>query len=106
MRVAKHGHQPRYQPARDDLDLLDEAFFDPEQQLIRLLQEPAWSHRATALAVPSTVTLLLVDRLLKHGLQPTISATHRRSGRITKSSPAASGGDQVDLPVEGPLAPV
>src|SRR5260370_17577499 len=56
-------------------------------------------------------TLLLLDRLLEHGLQPTISAGPRAAagfgrGRIAQRSPATRGRYQMDLPVEGPLPPM
>jgi hypothetical protein len=37
MRMSQYRHQPRNQPARHDANLLDEAFFHPEQQIVGFL---------------------------------------------------------------------
>src|SRR5258706_15696236 len=61
--------------------------------------------------MPAEVTLLLLDCLLEHGLQPTISAGPGAAAgfgrrRIAQRSPATRGRYQMDLPVEGPLPPM
>src|SRR5438445_786763 len=105
MRVTKDRHQSRYQPAGNDADLLHETLFDPVEQLIRLLQQASRCHRTPTPSMPALISLLLLDRLLKHGPQPTISATCRDAGpcRITQRSPSTRGRDQGHLAVEGKL---
>jgi len=61
--------------------------------------------------MPSPITFLLLDCLLKHGPKPTISASRRGSGsscshRIAQRSPAACRGNEMDLAIECPLAPL
>ena len=58
--------------------------------------------------MPTQVPLLLFDRLLKHGLQSTISAPHRSSCscRIAQRPPSAGGRDEMDLSIERPLSPL
>src|SRR2546430_3760586 len=58
--------------------------------------------------MPPLIPLLLLDGLLKHGLQPTISVTcgHSCSCRITQRPPSAGRGYEVNLTVERPLFPL
>src|SRR5260370_15886002 len=58
--------------------------------------------------MPALITLLLFDGLLKHGLQPTISAANRGSCscRVAKSSPSTGGWNEVNLAVKSPLLPL
>jgi hypothetical protein len=74
MRLSKDHREPRHEPSGHNPNLLHHAFLDPEQELVRLLQHATRRHCATSPAMPMQVTFLLFDRLLKHGLQPTISA--------------------------------
>jgi hypothetical protein len=67
MRLTKHHHQARHQPARDEPDLLHEALFDPEEKLIALLKHSPWRHHAAPPPMPVEIALLLFDGLLKHG---------------------------------------
>src|SRR5437016_11605253 len=108
MGMAKHRHQSWNQPAWNDANLLDETFFNPEEQLILFLQQTPRGHRPRGPAMPPLIPLLLLDGLLKHGLQPTISVTcgHSCSCRITQRSPPTGRGYEVDLAVEGPLLPL
>src|SRR4030088_3344494 len=106
--MTQHDHQPRDQPTRHDLNFLDEALFHPEEQFIGLLKQASWGHHPLSPAMPAQVARLLFGRLLKHGLQPTISAPHRssRSCRIAKCSPPAGRRDEMDLAIERPLSPL
>src|SRR5258708_9676620 len=90
------------------MNFLDEALLDPEEQFIGLLKQASWCHHALSPAMPSQVARLLVGRLLKHGLQPTISAPHRssRSCRIAQCSPTAGRRNEMDLAIECPLSPL
>src|SRR2546428_14033830 len=106
MRWPQHDHQSRDQPSGDDANLLDEAFLDPEEELIGLLQHSTRRHRAPPPPMPAKITFLLFDRLLEHDLQPTISAGPRaaagfRFRRIAQRSPATRGG--CSLPLAGSL---
>src|SRR5438105_15183054 len=58
--------------------------------------------------MPPLIPLLLLDGLLKHGLQPTISVTcgHSCSCRITQRPPSAGRRYEVNLTVESPLLPL
>src|SRR5256885_1010679 len=58
--------------------------------------------------MPPLIPLLLLDRLLKHGLHPTISVTwgHSCSCRIPQRPPSAGRGYEVTLTVERPLFPL
>jgi len=76
MCMTKDSGKSRNQPARDDANLLHETLFDPKQQLIGLLQQAPRSHSALAPTMPALEELLLLNRLLKHGLQPTISVPY------------------------------
>src|ERR1700692_954367 len=108
MRVSQHDHQSSNQPAGNEANFLDEAFLDPEQKLIRLLEQAARRHLALSPPMPAQVTLLLFDRFLKHRLHPTISAATRISDscRITQCPPPAGRGHKVALPIECPLSPL
>src|ERR1700694_2105855 len=108
MRLPQHDHQARDEPARNQANLLDQAFFDPEKQLVRFLQHAPGRHSATSPAVPTQSTFLIFDGLLQHDSQPTISAGYRGSGGrwTSQSAPSPSGSNQVHLAVEGPLSPL
>src|SRR6202140_5897508 len=108
MCVSQHDHQSSNQPAGNYADFPEEAFLDPEQKLIRLLEQAARRHLALPPPMPAQVTLLLFDRFLKHRLQPTISAARRSSDscRVTQCSPSTRRGHEVDLPIECPLSPL
>src|SRR5450631_2094892 len=99
MRVAKHDHEPRDQPARHDANFLDETLLDPVEQLIRLLKQAAGRHCTLSSAMPAQISLLLFNRFLKHGWQPTISAPHRSSSscRVAQCSPSTGRRHEVDL---------
>jgi hypothetical protein len=68
MCVSQHDHQPGDQPARNDLNLLYEALLDPEEKLIRFLEQTARRHLALPPPMPAQVTLLFFNRFLKHRL--------------------------------------
>src|SRR5439155_26465872 len=93
---------------RNDADLLNMALLDPVEELIRFLQQSSRRHRAFGPAMPTPISLLLLDRLLKHGPQPTISVTHRRSWTcgIAKGAPSIGLRNEVYLTVESPLLPL
>src|SRR5579859_3167284 len=59
--------------------------------------------------MPPEMPLLLFNRLLKHGREPTISAGLRGSLRnrgIAQSPPSTRGGDEMHLAVERPILPL
>src|SRR5579864_2283939 len=106
--MSQDEHQSRDQPSRHDLDALNVTLLDPVEKLVRLLKQASRRHRALGAAVPSPISLLLLDCLLKHGPKPTISASRRGSGssrphRIAESSPASRRGNKVHLAIECPL---
>src|SRR6266566_4952142 len=74
MRLSQDDHQSGNQPSGDDANLFDETLFNPEEQLIGFLQQTPRRHHSPPPPMPAEVTLLLLDRLLEHGLQSTISA--------------------------------
>src|SRR5947209_18716880 len=106
--MTQHSHQPRHQPSGHDADLLHNALFDPEEKLVRFLKQASRCHCAPSASMPALIPLLLLDGLLKHGLQPTISATCRGSCscRIAKSSPFSRRRNEMNLTVESPLSPL
>src|SRR5882672_9705856 len=106
--MAQHDHQPCDQPSGNNANFLNETLFDPEEELIRLLEEAARRHHALSPAMPAQVTRLFVDRLLEHGQKPTISAAYRSSNscRVTQCSPSSSRRHELDLTIECPLAPL
>src|SRR5712691_1880982 len=111
MRMAEYDHQSRHQPAGHDANFLDKTFLDPEEKLIGFLQQSTGRHCTPPPAVPAEVTFLLLDRLLEHGLRPTISAgpggaTRLRSRGIAQRAPAPRGRYQMHLAIECPLPPV
>src|SRR5450759_4938518 len=108
MRMPKHDHQPRDQPTRHDANFLDETLLDPEEQLIRLLKQAAGRHCTLPPAMPAQISLLLFNRLLKHGWQSTISAPHCSSSscRVAQCSPSTGRRYEVDLSIECPLPPL
>src|ERR1700693_3232393 len=57
VRLPKHDHEPRNEPAWHDADLLDQTFLNPEKELIRLLQHSTWRHRAAPPAIPTQVAI-------------------------------------------------
>src|SRR4029077_2917202 len=77
MRVPKHHHQTRYKPAGHDANFLHHALLDPVQELIGFAQQSARRHCSLTQAMPPEMPVLFFDRLLKHALQPTISAGPR-----------------------------
>src|SRR5258708_26774910 len=82
MRLSQDDHQSSNQPSGDDANLFDQTLFNPEEQLIGFLQQTARCHHSPPPAMPTGVTLLLLDRLLEHGLKPTISAGHRAAAAL------------------------
>src|SRR5258708_23513896 len=90
------------------MTFLDEAPLEPEEQFIGLWKQAWWCHKALSAELPSMVARRLVGRLLKHGLQPTISAPHRgsHSCRIAQCSPTAGRRNEMDLAIECPLSPL
>src|SRR6266581_7417121 len=106
--MAQNRHQAWDQPSGNDSNLLDMAFFDPVQELIRFLQQSSRGHRAFGPAMPAPISLLLLDGLLKHGPQPTISVTHRGSWTcgIAEGAPSIGLRNEVHLAVERPLLPL